>query len=289
MNIQEKIRQATCRVDSGGEQLGSSFWVEEEVLLTAAHVTEIAQKDSVMVRTAHGNKIETEIVYEDMNTEDNPGSDIAILKAGEMPDESTMLTFNPDIPCIGTEVVWSGYARLIGESTIGRQRFGWGRVASRQYGENSTLFEVDGLFNPSHSGGPVVETTTGDVVGVISASAGNFETLRQEWEDRIARLQGLFNLRQGSPGMLFRTYTYEKPEEALQDKQIFERLGLAVEMKTNDKNNMQLKINTEQIPVAASQLQAELAKLLLDTAQKTFQMGVGVASGGDALDEILNY
>jgi len=62
VNIQEKIRQATCRVDSGGEQLGLSFWVEEEVLLTAAHVTEIAQKDSVTVRTAHGKKIETELV-----------------------------------------------------------------------------------------------------------------------------------------------------------------------------------------------------------------------------------
>jgi len=289
MGIQERIKQATCRVDSGGDQLGSSFWVEEGVLLTAAHVTEVAQRGSVKVRTIHGAEIEAEVVYQDGNTEDSPGSDIAVLETDEMPDEGATLPINPDIPSIGTEVVWSGYARLIGESKIDRQRFGWGRVASEQYGEgNSTFFEVDGLFNPSHSGGPVVDTQSGEVVGVVSASAGGFERLEEEWEERIGMLQELFSLQQGSSGMLFRTYTYEEPEKALHDKAIFERLGLSVEMETNNDGDMQLQINTEEIPVAASQVQAELAKLLLDTAQATFQMGVGIASGGEALDGILN-
>lgn len=289
MGIQERIKQATCRVDSGGEQLGSSFWVNNGVLLTAAHVTDVAQQDSVNLQTIHGAKIEAKIVYQDVNTEDNPGSDIAVLETDEMPEEATTIPINSDIPSIGTEVVWSGYARLIGEFKIDRQRFGWGRVASEQYGEsNSTFFEVDGLFNPSHSGGPVVDTQSGEVVGVVSASAGGFERLEEEWEERIGMLQELFSLQQQSSGMLFRTYTYEVPEKALHDKAVFERLGLSVETETNNDGDMQLKINTEEIPVATSQIQAELSKLLLDTAQATFQMGVGIASGGDALEGILN-
>jgi V8-like Glu-specific endopeptidase len=289
MGIQERVKQATCRVDSGDAQLGSSFWIDEGVLLTAAHVTEVAKQGSVRVRTIHGDKIEAEVVYQDVNTEDNLGSDIAVLETDKMPDEGTTLPINPDIPPIGTEVVWSGYARLIGESKIDRQRFGWGKVASGQYGEgNSAFFEVDGLFNPSHSGGPVVDTQSGEVVGVVSASAGGFERLEKEWEERIGMLQELFSLQQGSSGMLFRTYTYEQPENALHDKAVFERLGLSVETETNNDGNMELQINTEEIPVATSQVQAELSKLLLDTAQATFQMGVGIASGGEALDGILN-
>jgi len=100
-------------------------------------------------------------------------------------------------------------------------------------------------------------------------------------------LQELFSLQQGPSGMLFRTFTYEEPENALHDKALFERLGLSVDTDTDDDGNMELQINTEEIPIAAGQIQAELGKLLLDTAQATFQMGVGIATGGEALEEFL--
>lgn len=60
-------------------------------------------------------------------------------------------------------------------------------------------------------------------------------------------------------------------------------MGLRVDLETDDKGNMKIVINTEEIPIAAGQVQAELAKLLLDTAQSTFQMGVGIATGGEHL------
>ena len=288
MPLHQKIRKATCRVDSGGEQLGSSFWVGDNMLLTAAHVTEAAQKDSIVVRTVEGELLDAHVVHQDINTDSNPGSDIALLETNEMPDVCETLSIKTSIPSIGTEVVWSGYARLFGEPKIDRQRFGWGQVASVEYGEDDgVFFEVDGLFNPSHSGGPVVVSETGQVIGLVSASAGGFEELEQEWIGRIEMLQELFRLQQRPNGMLFRTFTYEEPENALHDKELFERLGLGVDTDTDNDGNMQLQINTEEIPIAAGQIQAELGKLLLDTAQATFQMGVGIATGGDPLEEFL--
>jgi len=153
MSISDTIREATCRVDSKGEQLGSSFWVDENMLLTAAHVTEAADQNSIVVRTVKGESLDAQVVHQDVNTDSNSGSDIALLETTEMPNIYETLSINTSIPSIGTEVVWSGYARLFGESKIDRQRFGWGQVASKEYGENDgVFFEVDGLFNPSHSG-----------------------------------------------------------------------------------------------------------------------------------------
>lgn len=288
METEEIIRKATCRVDSGGKQLGSSFWVGENTLLTAAHVTEAAQQDSIVVRTVEGELLDAQVTHQELNTDNNSGSDVALLETNEMPNTYETLSINTSIPSIGTEVVWSGYARLFGEPKIDRQRFGWGHVASEEYGKDSSrFFEVDGLFNPSHSGGPVVVSETSQVVGLVSASAGGFEELEQAWTNRIGMLQELFNLQQGPSGMLFRTFTYEEPENAIQDKATFEQLGLSVDTDTDNDGNMQLKINTEEIPIAAGQIQAELGKLLLDTAQATFQMGVGIATGGEALNKFL--
>lgn len=287
-SVEKIIRLSTCRIDSAGEQLGSCFWVDDNQLLTAAHVTEAAEQGSITVRTSEGETIEGEVIREDLNTDENPGSDIAVIKTEEQPDKFETLPINKDLPSIGTDVVWSGYARLMGESKIDRQRFGWGKVASVDYGNNEgSFFEVDGLFNPSHSGGPVVVAETGQVVGVVSASAGGFERLKQEWTKRVNLLQELLSLSKNAGGMMFRTYTYTQPEDAIKDKALFEQMGLSVESDTDDEGNMTLQIDVEEIPVAASQIQSELAKLLLDTAQATFQMGVGIASGGPPLDKII--
>jgi len=64
---------------------------------------------------------------------------------------------------------------------------------------------------------------------------------------------------------------------------IFDRLGLEYDQEINDDGNYEISINTEQVPIRAGQIQGEISNLLLDTAQKTFQMGVGISSGGDEL------
>lgn len=206
----EIVRYATCRIDSDSEQIGTSFWIDENMLLTAAHVTDAANGDTVLIRTVNGEKFDGHILWQDINTKTNPGSDIALIYTDEMPDNYETLTIDASIPTIGTEVYWSGYAQLIGEPQIDRQRLGWGRVASVKYGNRGSFFEVDGLFNPGHSGSPVVLSGTTRVVGLISASAGEFELLEHEWENRVLILQELFNLKKRMGGMLFKNFTYEK-------------------------------------------------------------------------------
>ncbi|WP_160113897.1 S1 family peptidase [Halobellus limi] len=288
MSVENKIRDATCRVDSRGSQLGSAFWVDSNLLLTAAHVVEASPDETVSIRTVDGESFQADIVKKDVNTDQNSGSDLALLEADVPPEDYEVLPMNTEIPSIGTEVLWSGYARLVGEPKIDRQRFGWGRVASTEYGEGEgSFFEVDGLFNPSHSGGPVIDNASGNVVGVVSASAGGFGDVEQKWTEQITQLQELFKLQSSSDGMLFRTYEYEDPGRGIQAKTVFQSMGLNVDSDVDDDGNIHLQINTEEIPLAAGKIQAELAKLLLDTSQATFQMGVGIASGGSFLKEFI--
>lgn len=283
------IRKATCRVDQGGSQLGSSFWVDDQYLVTAAHVVEEVTDNNFTIKTFDGEIIGVEVVASDPGRPETSGSDLAVIKADQTPDQCETLDIEVTVPPIGTEVLWSGYARLFGEKDqTDRQRFGWGNIASETYGNNSgDFFEVDGLFNPSHSGGPVVDVETGNVVGIVSASAGEFTALESSWSDLVGRLTSLFNLRRHGDAMMHWGWEYSDPGEAFQNKRILEDLGLNPEVDTSGEN-IKLEFRPEEIPIQAGFVQAEISKLLLKTAQSTFQMGVGIASGGEPLQEMLS-
>lgn len=283
MAVEKKIQEATCRVDGTAGQ-GSAFWVAENHLITAAHVVAASKPEDLTIRTFAGSILEVDVIYEDQNTPEDPGSDIAVLTSTRHPDECQILPVSSTVPPIGTKVIWSGYARLVGEDSLDRQRFGWGRIASKSYPNgDGTFFEVDGLFNPSHSGGPVVNEETGEVVGIVAQSAGSFESLYEQWEEKVERLTALFELSEQFQGMMHERYTYNDPGNAVHDMGIFDRLGLEYDQEINDDGNYEISINTEQVPIRAGQIQGEISNLLLDTAQKTFQMGVGISSGGDEL------
>jgi V8-like Glu-specific endopeptidase len=285
MEFEEHIRQATCRVDADDGQLGSSFWISDEYLITAAHVVEAVPDDEIKIQTYNNESLKVEVIESDPNTDQVAGTDLAVIKARQTPQNHESLTVHSKLPSIGTDVLWTGYASLFGEAEIDRQRFGWGKVASQPYGEKTqSFFEVDGLFNPSHSGGPVVNEKTGNVVGVVSASAGGFDELESKWAERVNRLTELFNLQQQSGNAHFYSLTYKDPGEAFNGKRVLENLGLDVEMDSSG-NDVTLIYSPQEIPMQAGFVQAEISKLLFDTAQNTFQMGVGIASGGEALEK----
>ena len=194
MAIEEDINQATCRVDKADNQLGSAFSVGSDSLVTAAHVVEPHADDGVSIETSTGESFSCEVEHCDPTHEGSRGTDLALLQSEEELSDSKALPISSEIPSVGVGVLWSGYARLFGESKIERQRFGWGRVASKEYGENNAqLFEVDGLFNPSHSGGPVISEESEEVVGVVSASAGGFDNLEEAWSRRSNLLNEAFD------------------------------------------------------------------------------------------------
>lgn len=283
MAVEQKIQEATCRVDGTAGQ-GSAFWVAENHLITAAHVVAASKPEDLTIRTYDGSVLEADVIYEDQDTYEDPGSDIAVLNSARHPDECQILPVSSTVPPIGTKVTWSGYARLVGENSLDRQRFGWGRIASEPYPNgDGTFFEVDGLFNPSHSGGPVVNEKTGEVVGIVAQSAGSFKSLYEQWEEEVEKLTDLFELSEQFRGMMHRYITYDDPGNAVHDMGIFDRLGLEYEEEVNDDGKYKITINPEQVPIRAGQIQGEISELLLETARKTFQMGVGISSGGDEL------
>jgi len=283
MAVEEDVQAATCRVNAARGQ-GSAFWVAKNHLLTAAHVVIGSKSGNLTVRTHSDTVLQADVLYQDQSTRENPGSDMAVLTTPKHPEECQTLPVSSTVPEIGAKVTWSGYARLVGEEPLDRQRFGWGRIASEPYPNgDGTFFEVDGLFNPSHSGGPVVNEETGQVVGIVAQSAGSFEDLYEQWEEKVETLNGLFKLSRKFQGGMVRSMTYDDPGVAVHDMEIYDRLGVEYEQEIDDDGNYVITLDPDQIPIRAGQIQGEISELLLNTAQKTFQMGVGIASGGDEL------
>lgn len=294
MELIQKVKKATCRVDHGRQQIGSSFWVNDNLLATAAHVVDAAPEDTVTIQTFEGERFTAKTVYRDPNTRDDPGSDLAIIETSDQPGDHEILSIDSVIPPISTEVLWAGYARLFGEPKIDRQRFGWGRIASEEYAEsNGTFFEVDGLFNPSHSGGPVIQNSTGQVIGVVSATAGGFDRLEEAWNNRVHDIQTLFNISKTISGDsmsgILTPLHYNDPGEAIKDQSTIENVGLNTKLEQRQQGEgLTLTVQPNEIPMRVTELQADTSELLLDTARSTFQMGVGIASGGDALGNLLS-
>ncbi|MFC7077856.1 S1 family peptidase [Haloarcula halophila] len=277
-----EIRAATCRVDVANKKLGTAFWIGDRYLLTANHVVTAIHRDKFTIVTEGDSDVVVQV------TEQDQGSDLAVLEADERPDDVESLSLSPEIPIIGTEVVWSGYARLIGESKIDRQRFGWGPVASGSFDDGGGhFFEVDGLFNSGHSGGPVIEQETGQVVGVVSASAGNFEQQLERWDDQIHRLENLFHVTSEISGSHKNGFlVYDTVEDAVYEKDILEGYGLDVELSQRE-DDVLLRFDLQEASILVSKIQAEMARTLLDTVMNTFQMGIGVASGGQGMMDII--
>jgi len=292
MKIEEKTEKATCRVDFGNNQLGSSFWVSETELISAAHVVDVPSNDNLSIKTHNNESIPVEVTQIDAENQDGSGTDLALLEIDSRPNNHEILNISPEIPPIGSEVFWSGYARLFGESKIERQRFGWGKVASNKYGnERAEFFEVDGIFNPSHSGGPVISQETGEVVGVVSASAGAFDQLEQMWSKRSSNLSEAFKIyevsTEGSQAGVRTTLSASNPAEMAQVQHIFDQIGIDYDVNTDEDGNITVTYLRAELPVRAGVMLSEMSQLLLDTARNTFQMGVGIASGGKVLNDLV--
>lgn len=290
MGIERQIRKATCRVDSNNQQLGTAFWVSDDRLVTAAHVVDAFDGDRASIQTVEGDSIQFQVVSSDPHTPSSPGTDLALIEADSRPDDQETLDLVGDIPPVGGEVVWSGYARLFGEPKIDRQRFGWGKVASTAYGPGDIgMFEVDGLFNPSHSGGPVVSEESGKVVGVVSASAGAFEKLEDAWAKRanlLGEILQVYKMSVGESGFNM-SVTPPDPGAGAALQVTFDQADIDYDVTTNN-GQMEISFYREELPGGIGTMLNQMSQLLLDTAQSTFQMGVGISSGGDPLTDLLS-
>lgn len=282
MTIETTIKQSTCEVTKSGQQLGSCFWTENNNLLTASHVVEPVSDSEVYISTQSEKKIKCSIAKLDTEL------DLAMLKPDEIPGNTEKLSIDADVPPIGEEVIWSGFAEVFGENQIDRQRFGWGHVASEKFERDAGIFfEVDGLFNPGHSGGPVVSKKSGNVVGVVSASAGSFEEIISEWKE-IDNL--LFYARDLSDLHSFGLHCklrVDDPKEAAKMQTRLDKIGVEYDTSSHENGDVTVKFDRIDIVDRMSELVSDMSEILLDTAHGSFQMGLGVASGGQAIEQII--
>lgn len=149
-----KINVTLC--DGGG--VGTGFLVQDDLVVTAAHVV----KDQAEISVSIG----TEIVGAEVLGMDEP-ADLALLRISR-PVDGHVFTFVATPPQLGEEVAALGFP-LDADLT-----FTAGRVSglNRQQTIGSrtvtNLVQTDAAINPGNSGGPLL-TLEGEVAGVVSS------------------------------------------------------------------------------------------------------------------------
>lgn len=149
-----RIGVTTC--DTAG--VGSGFLVDDDLVMTAAHVVEGSARISLR---AEQQVREATIVGLD------PETDLALLRADE-PFDGHVFAFAERQVSLGEEVAALGYP-LDADLTFTAGRVsGLNRQLDRGQHVLRDLLQTDAAINPGNSGGPLLNTA-GEVVGVVSA------------------------------------------------------------------------------------------------------------------------
>jgi hypothetical protein len=139
---------------------GSAFWVSKDGwLLTNAHVTGSAA--TVDLRTESGKIISARVVKTDK------AKDLALLKTDTVP-EAWLPIYTGKSSLKGCSVTAAGFPRPLIQGL--ECKVSNGAINSDSgFVDNPDVLQCDVAIFPGNSGGPLVETRTGLVVGVISS------------------------------------------------------------------------------------------------------------------------
>lgn len=174
--------------------MGSGFFVHRDgLLVTNAHVIEDSSRLYVYVHddTVYGAP---EVVSVD------PDLDLAALRVPVTGMKTLALAAKP--PVEGTEVIAVGYPRIsdilqmgfalhatVGSGLVG----GMSQGRSRRSGRIAGFVQTTGILNFGNSGGPLVDTDTGEVVGMVTTTVPYLERAR----DRSGAAIGSVTMRSG--------------------------------------------------------------------------------------------
>ncbi len=157
--------------------IGSCFQIRPSIFLTVAHIIPVSI-ENVGIRHMffkEGEYIPTKVKTIDRNI------DLAILSIEGSLD--TTYDWFPTItntePELGTRVCWLGYPILPGETDVRHYRIGVGFVCSRKFADRNgvEVYEINGEMNSGHSGSPIFNPDTGELVGIVQASSGSMKEL----------------------------------------------------------------------------------------------------------------
>lgn len=161
----QRLPGATLQIrceDSSSPSTGSGFHLHsEEYVITNAHVIEPALNGPapVFVRTYTGDEAEATV-----RTHSPPsragGHDYAVLEVqGDLGDDRIALQPQTTGVERGDEVLFAGYPHGISDLLLHHAHVS---------GRGQAGFYIDGAVNGGNSGGPIVDTDTGEAVGLVT-------------------------------------------------------------------------------------------------------------------------
>ena len=295
--------------DLGLFQVGTGFAISATKFVTAYH--NLNELDN----GAHIN-----LVHPSMNTHTgrivdySETADLAVIEIDSGINNFNPFTINENPPSLGSFCIWGGYANLVGETSSRRVRFGHGMTCSKPYGTDEvTFFEIDGIFNTGYSVSTVLNTETNQVVGVVSRSAGDvleylqvtrtymdaLQILSKDMKfledivksiDQLVSAAGTFAI---SPSADWSTSVDGNLPERI--KRIFEEydVGMTILQKLDwlpdDGDAVQTRIMSS-VPVLLRTIIGIILRLLKtnqSAIDESFQMGVGVVTGGQQMIDFI--
>lgn len=257
---------------------GTAFSVSERTFLTAYHVvSEADTRRPLVLRHPEKGQITAQMIAKKKD------EDIAVLKILGSQVMQSYLDVSAEIPEAGSPCFWGGYPKFPGEVSQLLLICAKGMVASEPYGpENGSFFQIDGNFSPSHSGSAIMDLDSGKVVGLVSRSAGDPKEIFVKNKMYIESLKTILqHIHIFSISQEFNYSGLTIP----QIRAMLQRGGLQpVEIEQQDKS-VRYVLRWGNILSSALQLVVAIADIAQQGVEETYQMGVGVATGGIPLVE----
>jgi len=151
----ETLADATVRIDCGGSSGSGFHFLRPEIIVTADHVVE-GNRNAVETMTEDGSAWNLRYLAHSPESD----YDFAIFEVdGKVPANRTTLLppDQPQLPSRGTDVGLAGFPHGIPDLLVQR-----GIVAGPNADQG---FYVDAPVNAGNSGGPVIDTANGSVIG----------------------------------------------------------------------------------------------------------------------------
>jgi S1-C subfamily serine protease len=141
--------------------LGSGVLIDKDLVLTAAHVVQVAER--IFVQVAADEMLSARVVASD------PSADLALLQLERAPMKATPSALgDSDAVAIGDEVFVVG-APLGMSHSLSVGHVSGRRAADNLYGgfSETEMLQTDASINPGNSGGPMFDMG-GHVIGIVS-------------------------------------------------------------------------------------------------------------------------
>jgi hypothetical protein len=168
-----RIETTTC----DAQEVGTGFLVGPELVATVEHVVD---GEARIVLKQNGKPLSSATVIGF-----DPARDLALLKTAK-PINGYVFKLADRAPRLGEEVAALGFPLALPLTVTKGSVSGLGRTIPIANVERRQLVQTDAALNPGNSGGPLLATDTGEVVGLVDIGS-NFNGISFAVSSQVAR------------------------------------------------------------------------------------------------------